>query len=497
MTGARRPQGVRALLWLRSREWLGESRDPVRLVFFAVLVVGWFALTIVGAIVAARLHRVEPVRDLLYVGAAAWPLWAVVPLLGGGGGEVVASHRLAPYPVSSRAVFGAAWLTALVDVPVLVVLPLVLGLATALAGPAGLVAALGFAAGASGCGQLAAWVSSIVLSGRKHTGVAALVLTCAVVGMLGAAPLLVSTAVRAAHTLPGGWLDNAAVAAHHGRWGVYAGWLGASASPALLAVLVGPWLAGRALDREARSGGAGARTWGTETWVVRGSVLRALTVTSIRSMMRAIGAQVALAGVLAVPAITRLPGLDFAQVSLLAMGGVAGIAAATVLGVNAFAFDAGGAALLLSWPVRPRDVVIAKAIAVGFALYVGQVAVTCVGAFALHSTSQQILRALVLALARSAALTGLSVVWSVRAPQPSDYDSLRARISSPRSILTFVTAASFVTYGVSQGAHDLPGARGEIVLLLAGAWVAAAGILAATQDFRAAGLERVAAGVRG
>jgi hypothetical protein len=489
--------GVRGLLWLRSREWLGESRDPTRLVVLGVLIAAWTALVVGGAFVAAHAGRIEPARDLLYVGSAAFPLWAVVPLLGGGGGEVVAAHRLAPYPVSARAVFGAAWLTALVDVPYLVIAPLVLGLAAALAGPAGVLAAAGFIAGASGLGQLMAWMSSIVLSGRKHTGVAALALTCVVVGMLGAAPVLIPTVVTAAHTLPGGWLDNAGLAARHGRWLVYAGWVAASAAPALLALAIGPWLTAQALDREARSGGAGARKWGTPGWAVRGSVLRALIVTNLRSAMRAVGAQVALAGVLAVPAITRLPGIDFAQVSLIAMGGVAGIAAATVLGVNAFAFDAGGAALLLSWPVRVRDVVVAKGVAVAVTLFAGQAVVTLVGAVVLRSQPYAVAIAVVLCGARTLALTGLSVIWSVRSPAPSDYDSLRARISSPRAILTFATAAAFATYAVSQTAHNLPGVGGALVVLLAALVFAGGTTAIACEDFRGAGLERVAAGVRG
>ncbi|HVF20361.1 MAG TPA: hypothetical protein VNA14_08970 [Mycobacteriales bacterium] len=123
----RRPQGVRALLWLKSREWLGETRDPARLVLLGSGLLAWFSLIIVGTIQADRTNDLAADVGLSVAAGAAWPLWAVVPLLGGGGGELVAAHRLAPYPVSARALFGGAWATALLDVPYLVVLPLVAG----------------------------------------------------------------------------------------------------------------------------------------------------------------------------------------------------------------------------------------------------------------------------------------------------------------------------------------------------------------------------------
>jgi hypothetical protein len=495
--GQSRPQGVRALLWLKSREWLGDSRDSSRLWLLGLLLFGWFALIITGCFRLEMRGDISPRRDLLFVAAAAWPLWAVIPLLGGGGGEVVAAHRLAPYPVSPRAVFGGAWLTGLLDVPYLVVLPLVLALSTVYAGAAGLVLALAFAAGASAIGQLLAWVSFLALSGRKRSGLTALLLTASVVGLLGALPRLLPDALDLAEVLPGGWLRDAD---QHWIAGEHAAALGLAAAlvaPVFLALVVGPHLTAAALDREARSGGVGARPWGAVTWVARGSVVRALVVANVRSISRAVGAQVALAGVLAVPTITRLPGLEVAAVTLIAMGGVAGIAAATVLGVNSFAFDAGGASALLTWPVRLRDVILAKAIAVGGSLLAGQWAVTLLGAVVTGATATQVVRALVLCVARTALLTALALIWSVRLPSPSDYDSLRARISSPGSIVTFALAAAFATYFVSQSAHNLRGVTGTLAVLLMCGAACVVGLMYATRELADGGVERIATAVHG
>lgn len=492
-----RPQGVRALLWLKSREWLGDSRDSSRLWMLALLLLGWFVLIIPGCQRLAAGGDIEPKRDLLFVAAAAWPLWAVIPLLGGGGGEVVAAHRLAPYPVSPRAVFGGAWLTGLLDVPYLIVAPLVLGLSAAYAGLGGLLFAVAFAAGASAIGQLLAWVSFLALSGRRRSGLTALVLTGAVVGLLGALPTLLPDALDLAEVLPGGWLRDAGTLWLEGEVVAAAGTALALVAPVGLALLVGPRLTAAALDREARSGGVGARPWGTRTWTGRGSVVRALVVANTRSISRAVGAQVALAGVLAVPTITRLPGIEVAAVSLVAMGGVAGIASATVLGVNAFAFDAGGASTLLTWPVRLRDVIAAKAIAVGGSLLAGQWAVTLLGAVVTGATATQLARALALSIARTALLTGLALLWSVRLPSPSDYDSLRARISSPGSILSFALAAACATYLVSQSSHNLRGVAGTAVVVLACSLACLGALVVATRELAEGGVERVATAVHG
>ncbi len=495
---SRAPQGVRALLWLKSREWLSESRDPSRLILLGLLLLAWFALIVVGTVQAVHTGRLENApRDLLFIAAAAWPLWAVIPLLGGGGGEVTAAHRLAPYPVSAEAVFGGAWATALLDVPYLIVLPVVLGLSTAYAGLAGFVAALAFVAGASATGQLMAWASFLAMSGRRHTGLSAVLLTAGVVGLLGALPTLLPAAVDVSTVLPGGWLRSAAAASVAGDWLLYLSWVVLLLSPAPIALVLGPVLTRRARDSEARSGGVGARPWGTAGWSVQGSMRRALFVANLRSMTRAVGAQVALAGVLAVPTITQLPGVEVATVSLIAMGGVAGIAGATVLGVNAFAFDAGGAAAMLSWPVRLADVVVAKAAAVALMLLTGQLAVTVLGALVLGSPWDDVAPALVLCFARTAGLTGIALIWSVRMPAPSDYDSLRARISTPGAIASYAFAAAIVTYGVSQLAQHLTGVSGALMVVVVFVGIGVAGLRMATDQFHAGGLERVASGVLG
>ncbi|HVE63509.1 MAG TPA: hypothetical protein VNB94_06890 [Mycobacteriales bacterium] len=492
------PQGVRALLWLKSRELLGETRDPARLVLIGAGVACWILLVGVGCVQADRSNQIAADVGLAVAAGAAWPLWAIVPLLGGGGGELVAAHRLAPYPVSARAVFGGTWLTALTDVPYLVVLPLVLGFAVAEAGLLGLLLALVFVAGCSATGQLVAWLSYLSLAGRRRTALAALLLTGCVVGALAALPYLLPAVDDIGDVLPGGWVSHAVDALRLGRYASYAGWVAALAVPVPVALLVGPRLARAALDREAGSSGVGARPWGEQTWFTQGSVRRALVVTNLRSVGRAVGAQVAIAGVLAVPTLTRFPGVDFVEVPVMAMGGIAGLAASTVLGINSFAFDGGGASVLLSWPVPARAVLVAKATAVFAALLLTQVTVTVLGAAVLATSGGETAVALVLAVARTAGLTGLAMVWSVRAPTPSDYDSLRARISTPGAIMGFCTAAGFVSLGVSQTARLVPGAAGvltSLVFFTALGWVAFE-YAVSVFDTRA-GVERVAAGVQG
>ena len=493
-----RPQGLRALLWLKSREWLGESRDPARLVLLGAGVAAWFGLIVVGCLQSDRTGDIPADVGLGVAAGAAWPLWAVVPLLGGGGGELVAAHRLAPYPVSAKAIFGGTWVTALVDIPYLVVLPLVLGFAFAYSGVAGLLAAVVFVAGASATGQMVAWLSFLALAGRRRAGVSALLLTGCVVLMLAALPYLLPAVDDVGEVLPGGWLSAAVDAVPVGRWDRYWAWVAALAVPFPVGLLVGPHLARAALDREARSGGVGARPWGTATWTTRGSVRRALVVANLRSVGRAVGAQVAIAGVLAVPTLTRFPGVDFVEIPVLAMGGIAGLAASTVLGLNAFAFDAGGAAAVLSWPLAARDVLLAKAAAVFTALLVTQVAVTALGAVVLGTPPGEVTTALVLAVARTAALTGLSMVWSVQAPSPSDYDSLRARISTPAAIVSFCLAASVVSLSLSQTARVLGGVTGTAVTLILFVVLGWAAFASAARLFATPrGIERVVAGVQG
>jgi len=490
------PQGARALLWLTSREWLGASRGPGRLVALAGAYAAWGVLVVGGALLAVHDGRIE-VRYVANVVAAAWPLWAVIPLLGGGGGEVVSARRLVAYPVSPRAVFLAAWVSVAVDVPYVVVMPLTVGLVWAAYGAGGLLAVLAFVAGSSALGQLGAWLSFLLLSGRRRSGLTALLLTTGVVALLAAAPHLAHSALDLARALPSGWVVRAGADARAGAWAAWAGWLVLLALPVPIAVVLGPRLARSALDREAAAGGVGARPWGGVGWAARGSRLRVLVVTDLRSMGRAVGAQVALAGVLAVPALTQLPGVDIAAVSLPAMGSVAAIAAATVLAVNSFAFQAGGAALLLSLPVRPREVLLARFVTLCLALGAAQLGVTALGSLTGHGAGGGAGVSLAMVLPRTVAIAGLALLWSVRLPSASDYDSLRARIAAPRSVLTFALTASLTCYAVTQTVHDASGRLTLPALVVAAGLVAALALRAATRDLAGAGTERVVSGVAG
>ena len=120
---------------------------------------------------------------------------------------------------------------------------------------------------------------------------------------------------------------------------------------------------------------------------------------------------------------------------------------------------------------------------------------TAAGAFALHSSASAVVTSLVLALARSTVLAGMSLAWSVRLPSASDYDSLRARIAAPRSVISFGIGAAAVSYVISQGAHDVRGGLGVGLMLVV---ATAAGVLfarAAAADLAGAGTERVVSAV--
>ncbi|MHB8341331.1 MAG: hypothetical protein ACYDB7_09180 [Mycobacteriales bacterium] len=491
---SREQQGLGALLWLRSRELLGESRDTSRLYLLGLLLVGWVLLSREGA--ALAWHQASLTRDHVgYLAAGAWPLWALLPLLGGGGGEVVASQRLAAFPVGPGAVFGAAWLTAFLDVPYLIIAPLLISLNGFAFGPSGVAATVCFTVGASGLGQLAAWTSSLVLAGRRRSGLTALLLTGGVIGLLAVAPRILPAALGVSTVLPSGWLDAAERAAIQGRGGLFLTECALLAAPAVVALFAGPRLTRLALDREGRAGGVGERSWGRRGWWVRGGMVRALTVAALRSMTRAVGAQVALAGVLTVPAIAHLPGVSFAQVSLPAMGTVAAVAAAVVLGINAFAFDAGGAALLFSLPIPPRQVLLARMLAVGGCLAAAQLAVTAVGVASTHPTGVTAAVALGLDACRTLALAGLGLVWSLAMPAASDYDSLRARVAPPRSVLTFGLAAAVVSYGSTQVVHDLGAMVGLLLVFLVSTLIAIGCLDRAERMALGGATERVVAAV--
>lgn len=493
---AEAPTGVRTLLWLKSREFLGEDRRPLRLQVLAGLVLLWFVLSISAIIHASEIGRLTPEIDLRYFTAASWALWALVPLLGGGS-EVVAAQRLAPYPVPPRAIFHGSWAVAFLGLPYLVAFPMVAGLALAYNGLAGLALAVAFVAGSSAMGQLAAWTSSYLLTGRKRTGLASLALTGSVVGGLAIAPVLLGGSLRLGAILPGGWAYGALYRYHYGELAPLLQVGGAFLLITLFAYLIGPRIAAAAIRRESQAKGVGSRAWGERGWAARGGALRLLATTSVRSTFRAVGAQVAVVGVLAVPTLSQLPGFEIAQINLIAMAAIAGLAAATVLGVNSFAFDSGGAAMTLSLPVRVRDILIGKALAVGSLLLLAQLLATFLGALVLRVPLELLVENVILCFGRTFLLTGVSLCWSVWQPSASDYDSLRARIAAPGSILTFIPTAGLCCLFVSTSASILDGLSGAMVTNLLAACLALLLFRLAQRQLEHDGRERVALGAAG
>lgn len=477
---------LRALLWLRSRELLGHRRGARRLRVLAAVLLGWIVLAVSSIGKSVELG-VLSTSTLLQLAGVAWVLWALVPGLGGGANEVASTQRLAPYPVHPRPVFTASWASSMLDVPYLTVGPLVLGLSAAIGaglgdgeasltgGAAGLLAAIAFVAGASGLGQLAAWGATWVLAGRRAPGRTALW----GVGVAGLALILGRSFDQYLPTLatltPGGWLQAAAEAAARGQWAIWGGWVGALILPALLAPRAGGRLVRAAWGREARAQGAESRPWGEAGWSGEGSVGRAVLVAQLRSILRAPAAQVALAGVLLVPASARLA-VDPATgvnpgVPLTTIGAIAGVSVALAIGCNALGYLAGGTTWLMSAPLERRTLLRASAVAVGLIVLIGQLATT-LEAWVLGGTTGGLLAALTLAGARTLALAGAAVRWSVAHPSHADFDSLRTRIAAPRAVAGFLLAATtcnLLVGGVAQAGEML----GHPLLGIVGAYVAA------------------------
>lgn len=470
---------VRALCWLRWREMTGRWPRAA-----ALAIVCW----VVGVGVASWwATRVSQGAEELMLAAAGggWLAWAVAPLVGAGGNEVASVGRLAPYPVSERAVFYATWMSGSWDLPALLIGPLLVGCSVAFAGPAGVVVAALFVVVATASGQAGAWLGAWALAGRGW-GAAALLgggLAATIIAAVGVA----GRADDAARVLPSGWVWNAAVAADRGRWGAAAGWAALLCAGGVAAAGIARFFHRRAVRAE-RDAAASTRKVAPSRRFPS-SAAGALTVAVWRSVLRAPTTKVVLVSTLIAPLLAR--SAETGGTGGATMGTVMGIVAlacGATLGVNVFAYAAGGATVVLAAPVRRWRVAAAHA-AVLFSLtwmaLLGTVAVAAV-----VGVANVDLRGSLGAVSTFAALVaGTSVWWSAKHPHAADHDSMRSRPAPGGSAIGFLARGAVVFSMAGWLSSVAPG-----VLVIAAGVVLTGGVAAAGRRLEREA-ERVAIGV--
>lgn len=483
------------MAWLKSRELLGEKRKSARLWLLAALFLGWCVLLYVGA---NRLYS-EELDDALTVltvsTAALWPLWALVPLAGGGAGEVTSASRLSPYPVSSRSQMFAALISAFLDFPFLIGLPLVVAISAVHTGIPGVLVALAFALGAACVGQLGAWAAAIFLARREHPGASIIAPVVLLVAFAFVLPYSLPEGSSMASILPGSWMVNALASLGQGDLLMAALWTFLLVLPVIVFFVFCPMLVTRALEAQASSTGQRATPWrgpsrlpGTFLLVVR---------STLRSTLRAASTQAALAGALAAPFLIQLPFSDSeTTISLDALGLFACLAAGASLALNLFAFDAGGALVFLAAPLTSRSLLLAKAFSGVLIITVVQWVVLTVS----FLFSSDPLSAWALAMAaspfRALLVVGVGLRWSTRHPTAVDVESLRNKIATPWSVMTYMATCA-VLIGFLEVPRQVLGVPGQVGSLVACIviflfwWMISAGSL--TRE----GRSRVAVAARG
>lgn len=490
---------VRALLWIRSRELMGSRRSSLKTAVLVTTAALWSALVLVMIYIGDREGLVIVSDTLSYVASAAWPLWALLPALGNGSGEVIPAARIAPYPVSHSGVFYAGWLTALVDIPYLLAVPVIVALATVAAGPAGTVAAIMFVIGASAVGQLLAWSAQRLFSGhwkRLLTAAALAAVGAGIAAMTGTSDGIAPLARTFGSLLPGEWLTAATDSAAGNRPGMWALWVTAIAAPVAITFRYGPRLAASAARHDANEirGSSRQHAHGAATWTSAGSVYRAVTAATVRSVTRAATTRLSIVSLVVIPFVGLLPS-EAVPPTVETIGAVAAVATAASLALNAFSFDVGGTVLLITMPVRRSTILAARATVIAALLTVVQVTAVALGAITLHPPMSAIVGEFVDAPARIAVLTALALFWSVLFPAPADHDSIRTRGAAPKSVLSFLVVSGSVLSLLAAGAAGFTGAQQTLVFYATSVAVAAAAAFAATRKFTGTGPEHVAYGV--
>lgn len=445
---SRRPMGS-AGLWLASRDIVHLVRrgGPARAV-----VVGYpalVALLVLGGFAAHGQHRHLALTPVL---TTAWLLWAVLPAVGAGGGNLDAAAALAPYPVRERTQLAAAWFSALLDVQYLLLLPVLLASAAADAGPWGLAFSIAFAAGASGLGQLAGWLG---IAGARARRGQSLAVTAVAVLAVAAWAVARGGARRLGSIPPDAWYRRGVAAAHAGRWPVACGWWLLLAGPVLLVAVAGP-----ALVRRATVARLAGPSFAASSVPLRAAATAALAMAAWRGMTRTLSWRATLLSVVAVPFLAELLAEHLGYRSLAC---VVLVSAGATLGANTWAYEAGGIAMLLSAPVARRRLVLVRS-----AVLAGALAATLVLATVAAVVAGQAPTAVSDAGFAACALTVVTAAamrTAAAAPSAADVDSLRSRPTSVTAVLGFGLRCLLGLLAVSIAWHQGPlgAAAGTVV----------------------------------
>lgn len=440
-------------LWLKSRDLLPESRSKKP----AFLILGVYVLATVLLCWGTTLlpdFAATSLDSTLLLTSPLWLLWAVIPFTGTGAGDIESSLRLAPYPVNSRVHLFSTWISAFLDFPYLIGLPLLLATAYSAGGVQGVILVFALTLGASALGQFGSWLSGAFGFKKKGESLSSMIFFLLLISLLSLTPLSIQTAFV---YLPPGWFISGLEAASVGSLTSTLLWSLALLSPLLLVLFFTPRLVQRTLRIRAEGFQAKSRPWGARARNLPPSlsVVLAMTASSVRSLT----VKAVFISVLSIPFLSSLAfGLE--MVSAPSMAFFVAFASSATVSINLWAFDASGTQLWLSWPLSTRRLLYMRLLSSLLVLLIIETVV--LGAFFILSNFEGINWAdtsrITLMVVAVCSIAGLAV--STFRPSSVDFDSLRARPN------TFPAAISFITRIVLGSAAIL------IVFLLAGPWVA-------------------------
>lgn len=415
---------TRDLARLGGRRWLGPAAAACYLLVWAALLTGALWVHSTGV----RL----PLTSLL---TPLWLLWAVLPAVGGGGGDVDSAAALAPYPVSGLTQLTATWTSGVLDVQYLLPVPAVTAAIAASYGPVALLPAGCFILGASALGQLTGWAAAGGVTGGRGT---TLTVTGALVAGLAAGRV---AGVNVAHALTAGpvlLVTAAAHAAAAGRWPLLAGCSAVLLSPALVHATVGPRLVARC--QLARLTATSTRKLTANTRSLPRPAAAALFTATLRSVTRSLAFKAVLLAAGAVPFVASMLSHHVTGQAIAALTLVAG---GSSVAANCFAYDAGGSVLLLSAPLRRSSMVLLRVAVLLTALSIigGGVEILAV----LTGVIPPRLSDLGFELCLLVVVAGAGIRTASASPSAADLDTLRGRPAAFGAALAYTVRAGAVT----------------------------------------------------